>query len=202
MPIANTWFAPHFEASPFMAILRGLGREKTLDLARKAWSTGVSLIEVPVQKPEDLDTLAELVSVGESLGKYVGAGTVVDLEQLRAVKSAGATFIVSPGLDPEIIACADDLGLPSLPGVGSATDVNAAVKLGLTWVKAFPAISLGSVWIRQMAGPFPQVNFVATGGMDLGNAEEFLSAGARGIAIGSAVEHLADRADRVDPRRP
>jgi 2-dehydro-3-deoxyphosphogluconate aldolase/(4S)-4-hydroxy-2-oxoglutarate aldolase len=197
MLVSNTWFDFHFEASPYMAILRGLGRDKTLDLARTAWSTGISLIEVPVQNPNDLETLSALVTEGRNLGKQVGAGTVVNLQQLQAVKDVGATFIVSPGLDVGLIARADDLGLPALPGVGSATDVNEAVKIGLTWLKAFPAISLGSTWIRQMHAPFPQVRFVATGGMNTDNATEFLAAGARGIAIGSAIETLASRASLV-----
>jgi 2-dehydro-3-deoxyphosphogluconate aldolase/(4S)-4-hydroxy-2-oxoglutarate aldolase len=191
MPLSNTWFDPYFDASPYMAIFRGLGRDRTLELARSAWAAGVTLIEVPVQKPEDLQTLAALVSAGQESGHQVGAGTVLTTEQLHAVKGAGASFIVTPGFDKEIVYQAAEFGMAPLPGVATATEIGQAQALGLTWVKAFPAVSLGSTWIRQMHGPFPSVRFVATGGMNLDNAQDFLIAGARGIAIGSAVEELS-----------
>lgn len=191
MPLSNSWFDPYFEASPYMAIFRGLGHNRTLELAHSAWAAGISLIEVPVQRPEDLETLAALVSAGRDNGQHVGAGTVLTMEQLKAVKNSGASFIVTPGFDKEIVTHANELGMAPLPGVATATEVGRAHSLGLTWLKAFPAVTLGSTWIRQMHGPFPSVRFVATGGMNLHNAQEFLAAGARGIAIGSAVEELS-----------
>lgn len=113
------------------------------------------------------------------------------MEQLNAVKAAGASFIVTPGFDKEIVSHAIELGMAPLPGVATTTEVGQAHGLGLTWLKAFPAVNLGSTWIRQMHGPFPSVRFVATGGMNLHNAQDFIAAGARGIAIGSAVEELS-----------
>lgn len=194
MPLNNSWFDDKFESSPYMAIFRGLGKNRTLELAQAAWDSGVTLIEVPVQRPEDLDTLTALVSAGQEQGKQVGAGTVLTRDQVTAVHQAGATFIVTPGFDADIITAATNLGMHPLPGVATATEVGQAHNLGLTWVKAFPAVSLGSTWIQQMHGPFPSMRFVATGGMNLKNAQEFLAAGAQGIAVGSAVQELASPA--------
>ncbi|MER7273943.1 bifunctional 4-hydroxy-2-oxoglutarate aldolase/2-dehydro-3-deoxy-phosphogluconate aldolase [Dactylosporangium sp. NPDC000244] len=190
MGIDNSWFARGFRATPFMAILRGLGPQRTLDLARQAWAGGIDLVEVPVQRPGDLEVLSALAREADRLGRHVGAGTVLTVDQLDAVRRAGARFIVSPGLDRTLVAHAAESGIPALPGVGTATEVNEAMKLGLTWLKAFPAASLGSSWISQLRGPFPDAHFVATGGMNLDNAQAFLDAGAKGVAIGSAVERF------------
>jgi len=81
--------------------------------------------------------------------------------------------------------------MPALPGVGTATELQLALKEGLTWVKAFPASLLGTGWFVAMRGPFPQAMFVATGGMDASTAPTFLKAGVRVVAVGSALEDPA-----------
>ncbi len=101
---------------------------------------------------------------------------------------AGAAYLVSPGLDPVVVRAAQDAGIPILPGVATPSEVQLAVSLGLTWLKAFPATWLGSGWFTHIRGPFPQVRFVATGGLDAANVEEFLDAGVRVAAVGSALE--------------
>jgi 2-dehydro-3-deoxyphosphogluconate aldolase/(4S)-4-hydroxy-2-oxoglutarate aldolase len=78
--------------------------------------------------------------------------------------------------------------MPPMPGVATASEVQLALKEGLTWLKVFPASVLGTGWIKAMHGPFPQARFVTTGGMDATNAGEFLRAGARVVAVGSALE--------------
>ena len=82
--------------------------------------------------------------------------------------------------------CSSDL--PILAGVATPSEVQRAVALGLTWLKAFPAQWLGTDWFRHIRGPFPQVQFIATGGMDASNAADFLAAGVRVVAVGSALE--------------
>ncbi len=134
----------------------------------------------------------------------VGAGTIVRSEQVDLVAGIGAAFTVSPGLDPEVVRASWAAGLPALPGVGTATDVQLAVKLGLTWLKAFPASVLTPAWFAAMRGPFPQVRFCATGGVDAVNASTFLDAGAQMVAVGSALaddRQLAALADLVRARR-
>jgi 2-dehydro-3-deoxyphosphogluconate aldolase / (4S)-4-hydroxy-2-oxoglutarate aldolase len=192
MNVDNSWFDTAFADSPYMGIFRGQDLDQTLRLARLAWDQGIELVEIPVQHAGDIERLTRTAAAAAEVGKVVGAGTVRSIDQVELVKRAGARFIACPGFNSDVVASAAALGMPALPGVATASEVDSALTLGLTWLKAFPAITLGSNWITQMAGPFPQAKFVATGGMTLGNAAEFFKAGARGVAIGSAIEQLAN----------
>ena len=109
-------------------------------------------------------------------------------EHIRQAKRAGAAFTVSPGLDLDIVRASAEAGLPPLPGVATPTEVQLALREGLTWLKAFPASVLGTGWFGAMRGPFPQAKFVATGGMDASTAGRFFAAGVRVVAVGSALE--------------
>ncbi|MGW4286976.1 bifunctional 4-hydroxy-2-oxoglutarate aldolase/2-dehydro-3-deoxy-phosphogluconate aldolase [Streptomyces sp. NPDC004673] len=177
-----------FAKAPVMAILRGMSREKSVELASRAWDLGIECVEVPVQSREAAEVLAAVVAAGGERGKPVGAGTVTTAERLAWAVSAGAAFTVAPGLDAEVARASLGAGLPHLPGVATATDVQAARALGLEWLKAFPASVLGPDWFRAMRGPFPEVPFVATGGIDASNAGAYLAAGAKVVAVGSALE--------------
>ncbi|MFJ8825590.1 bifunctional 4-hydroxy-2-oxoglutarate aldolase/2-dehydro-3-deoxy-phosphogluconate aldolase [Streptomyces sp. NPDC102467] len=180
-----------FAGAPVMAILRGMPVDKTVELTVRAWELGIRCVEVPVQDKEAGRVLAAVVAAGAERGMPVGAGTVTSAERLDRAVAAGAAFTVAPGLDPDVARASVAAGLPHLPGVATPTDVQAARALGLTWLKAFPASVLGVEWFRAMRGPFPEVPFVATGGMDAGNAAAYLAAGARVVAVGSALEDPA-----------
>jgi len=187
----NSSFRQLFGDVPLMAILRGMGVERTLAVATTAWDLGITAVEVPVQTPTDVEALGVLAEAASSRGLQVGAGTVVTPEHVRQAKHAGAAFTVSPGLDVEIVRMSHEAGMPSLPGVATASEVQAAAKEGLTWLKAFPASLLGTGWFPAMRGPFPGIRFVATGGMDAESAPRFLDAGVRVVAVGSALEDPA-----------
>jgi 2-dehydro-3-deoxyphosphogluconate aldolase/(4S)-4-hydroxy-2-oxoglutarate aldolase len=118
----------------------------------------------------------------------VGAGTVVGTEQLHTAKALGAAFTVAPGLDPDVVRLSAELRIPRLPGVATPSEIQHAHRLGLSWVKVFPAAELGAGWFKAMHGPFPGLRMVATGGMNARNAPEFLEAGAAVVAVGSALE--------------
>lgn len=195
-----------------MAILRGYDPAATVRLCERAWSVGIAVIEVPIHTPDAVASLAAAVAAAREHGRSVGAGTVLTVEQVDLAADTGAAYTVAPGLDPAVTARSAELGLPHLPGVATATDIQAATRLDLGWLKAFPAQELGARWIAAMLGPFPNARFVATGGIDATNAASFLRAGARVVAIGSAladdrqVEQLAvldstgdDPATRVGP---
>ena len=184
----SDWFETAFAGAPLMAILRGMGVERTLALAETAWDLGIDSVEVPLQTAEDERALRVLVERGAARGKSVGAGTIITPEQVAVAGDAGAAYLVSPGIDAAVVRAAQDAGIPILPGVATPSDVQLAVSLGLTWLKAFPATWLGSGWFKHIRGPFPHVKFVATGGLDASNVEEFLDAGVRVAAVGSALE--------------
>ena len=186
------WFDEAFAAAPLMAILRGMGAHRSLELARTAWDLGIDVVEIPLQNSEDHAALAAVVAAGAERGKHVGAGTVLDSATVHAAAVAGAAFTVSPGLDLEVVRASEEAGLASLPGVATATEVQHAHVAGLRWLKAFPASLLGTGWFPAMHGPFPEVRFVATGGMNARNAADMLDAGAAVVAVGGALGDPAE----------
>ena len=106
----------------------------------------------------------------------VGAGTVLNAEQVDAAVEAGATFIVSPGLNPKVVKYCVDKGIPVTPGCSNPSDVEVAIELGLDVVKFFPAEQFGGIkTIKALAGPFGKLKFMPTGGISLGNLEEYIS---------------------------
>ncbi|GAB2507590.1 bifunctional 4-hydroxy-2-oxoglutarate aldolase/2-dehydro-3-deoxy-phosphogluconate aldolase [Paramicrobacterium agarici] len=184
----NTEFDAIFAEAPLMAIMRGMGVEPSLTVAAAAWDLGIEVVELPIQTAEDLEALRAVSEAGRERGKRVGAGTVVTVDHVAQAAAAGAEFTVSPGFDVDVVRASTEAGLPALPGVASPSEVQLAMKEGLTWLKAFPASLLGTPWFGAMRGPFPGAKFVATGGMDAGNAADFLDAGVRVVAVGSALE--------------
>ncbi|WP_461154928.1 bifunctional 4-hydroxy-2-oxoglutarate aldolase/2-dehydro-3-deoxy-phosphogluconate aldolase [Saccharopolyspora tripterygii] len=178
-------------AGPVMAILRGMDPQRTVELARRAWDLGIDAVEVPIETPEAEPSLAAAVRAGAERGRPVGAGTITTPDRLRTARDLGAAFTIAPGLDPEIVRLSAELDLPHVPGVATPSEIQQAMRLGSSWVKAFPAAELGSSWFRAMKGPFPGLRVVATGGMNARNAPEFLQAGADVVAVGSALEDEA-----------
>jgi 2-dehydro-3-deoxyphosphogluconate aldolase/(4S)-4-hydroxy-2-oxoglutarate aldolase len=188
--VADTqlWFDHALTASPVLAILRGFGPARSLDLAQRAWDLGIHLVEIPLQADDDLAALRQVSAAAAERGHPVGAGTVTSREQITAARAAGASFAVSPGLDPAVVTCCIEHGLAALPGVATASEIQQAAGMGLRWLKAFPAAALGTGWFRAMRGPFPAISMVATGGIDASNAAEFFAAGASAVAVGSALD--------------
>jgi 2-dehydro-3-deoxyphosphogluconate aldolase / (4S)-4-hydroxy-2-oxoglutarate aldolase len=169
-----------------MVILRGQAPERAVDLAEEVWRAGAGIVEIPVQDETGFAALSAVAEAGRRGGHLVGAGTVLTADQAGRARAAGAAFTVAPGFSAEVVAASHEAGMAHLPGVGTATELQRALCDGCTWVKAFPASALGPAWFREMRGPFPGVNFVATGGITAENAADFLAAGARALGIGSA----------------
>ena len=106
----------------------------------------------------------------------IGAGTVINAEQCEAALAAGATFIVSPGLSPAVAKICSERGIPYFPGCVTPTEIMAALDLGITTVKFFPANVYGGLKaLKALSAPFPQVRFIPTGGVDRSNIDEFLA---------------------------
>ena len=106
----------------------------------------------------------------------IGAGTVINAKQCKAALKAGATFIVSPGLSPAVAKVCKKNNIPYYPGCVTPTEIMAALELGITTVKFFPANIYGGLKaLKALAAPFPQVKFIPTGGVDRSNIDEFLA---------------------------
>jgi len=199
MTLATTtadWFAHDFVV-PVIAVFRNLSVEESLRQSENAWDAGVEYVEIPIQTPAAIPALKAVVAAAARRGLSVGAGTITTLEQLDAATEAGVSFTVSPGLDADIVQESARRGIPHLPGIATATEILQARAFGLRWIKMFPASLLGPLWAKAMHGPYPEMRFIATGGMTLANADEFLSNGVSVVGLGSA---FADEAGMLSVR--
>jgi Entner-Doudoroff aldolase len=185
---ADTFFAEHLRRSPVLVVLRGETAGRAADLSESCWDAGVELVEVSISGDRQGEALTAVTARAQPPGRAAGAGTVYTARELQSVAAAGATFAVAPGLSAEAVAAAGALGLPYLPGVATPSEVQAALALGCTTLKLFPAGELGPGWLRALAGPFPQARFVAVGGITRANAAKFMAAGAIGVGIGSSLD--------------
>ena len=186
--------AAEIRRSRLVIVLRRVApRTRLLELVGELVEAGARVFEVTL---DGEDAVADLAAVNELLARlqpssdaraWVGAGTVRTIDQVHAAHQAGAAFGVSPVFDREVLDAALALGLPFLPGAMSPTEIDAAWRAGAALVKVFPGSSAGPSHIRELRGPFRDIDLVVTGGVDLGNAKAFLEAGATAVGIGSAI---------------
>lgn len=199
---AGAYFDERFRAAPVMIILRGESPDRTVELATRAWDAGIATIEIPLQSRDAERALERTIAALGSRGAAIGAGTITTPELADRAHAVGAEFTVAPGLDFQTVERSHALGMPHLPGVATGTEIQHASNLGLRWMKAFPASLLGTEWIGAMAGPFPEVRLVATGGIHGGNAEPFLAAGAGAVSLGASFDSIErDALDALAHRR-
>jgi 2-dehydro-3-deoxyphosphogluconate aldolase / (4S)-4-hydroxy-2-oxoglutarate aldolase len=148
---------------------------------------GVRAFELTLNEPESiaLEALAAAVGHCDGSAMVVGAGTVLTLEAARRAVNAGASFLVAPHLDPDVVAWAADQRIPMFPGAATPTEVLGAWRAGAAAVKVFPASSLGAAFIRELRGPLPDIPLVPTGGVSVQNAADYIEAGAVAVGMGS-----------------
>lgn len=182
MTTDSEYFEDRLKELPIIALLRGHTPDTAVALAEEAWSHGVKLVEVTLQDQAGYAAL-EAVSASAPDGFAVGAGTTTHAGQVDMAWRAGARFCIAPGLDERTVSAAGQVSMPFLPGVATATEVQTAQNCGLRMSKAFPAELLTPAWISSMAGPFPDMKFIATGGVSGSNVNSFLEAGAVGVAV-------------------
>ncbi|HEY3182721.1 MAG TPA: bifunctional 4-hydroxy-2-oxoglutarate aldolase/2-dehydro-3-deoxy-phosphogluconate aldolase [Gaiellaceae bacterium] len=153
---------------------------------------GIELVEVTIDTPGALKAVER--AAGD--GRTVGVGTVVSAAQVQECAAAGARFVISPGLLPEVIDAAHRFGLESMPGVFTATELLAATAAGAQVVKLFPASCGGPAYLRALRGPFPAAAIVPTGGVRIDEIHAYFDAGATAVALGSElVGRSAPRSD-------
>jgi 2-dehydro-3-deoxyphosphogluconate aldolase / (4S)-4-hydroxy-2-oxoglutarate aldolase len=170
-----------------------LGRE----VANALLAGGISAIEITMTVPRAVELIAELSSaVPQAL---IGAGTVTDAQTARDVIAAGARYVISPVFRPAVVDACLERDVPVMPGCFSPTEIFSAWEMGVDAVKLFPATALGPTFIKDLRGPFPSLKVVPTGGVSLGNAADWIRAGAMAIGVGSAmVDAKAVQAGRFD----
>ena len=170
-----------------IAILRGVAPAEVIDVTRTLVAAGITLIEVPLNSPEPLKSIALLAKVFAGTAE-VGAGTVLSVEDVEAVKAAGGQLVVSPDTNEAVIARTRALGMASYPGVFTPSDAFRAIRAGATGLKFFPAEVLGSKGIKAMKAVLPKsVPLYAVGGANPDNFREYFDAGCAGFGLGSYI---------------
>lgn len=170
--------------------------QKAVPLAKALAKGGIPVAEVTFRAAGADIAIANIAKELPEI--LVGAGTVVTVEQVKKAVAAGAKYIISPGFDPEVVKYCVDNDIPITPGCTNPSEVSVATKMGLEVVKFFPAEAAGGLKVlKALAGPFPKMRFIPTGGIGPGNLNEYL-AFSKIIACGGSwmvPEKLVDAAD-------
>lgn len=181
---------------PLVAILRGLQAHEALAVGEALVSTGWTLIEVPLNSPNPLTSIATLASNFPQA--LVGAGTVLTPDDVRNVHAAGGQLIVSPNFNPAVVREAVRLGLVCLPGVMTATEAFAALEARATGLKLFPSEMITPAVVRALRAVLPaDARLLPVGGITPENMSSYLAAGAAGFGIGSALYKSGMKATQV-----
>lgn len=171
------------ERSRLIAIVR---MEQPPDWVAEALAAaGVNVLEVSLLTPRAPEIIARWRSRLPEL--TIGAGTVLRGAECEEAISAGAQFVISPGVAGDVMEAAKKAGVPHMPGALTPTEMHKCMTAGAQLVKLFPASTLGPGYVRQLLGPFPRLRVVPTGGIDESNAGAFLAAGAVAVAVGSSL---------------
>lgn len=172
-----------------IAIVRGLTPAQCLDTAKALYAGGIRLVEVTFDQSGKIpfsDTAASIRAIVEAFPgqMFVGAGTVLTPQQVQIAADAGATYIISPDTNPEVIKKTLELGLVSIPGVMSPSEATAAHRAGADFGKVFPAGNLGAGYIKAIRAPLSHIRLLAVGGISDANVADYLAAGCCGAGIG------------------
>lgn len=179
--------------SGIVAVMRKMEVDTCIRVAQALLEGGIRVLEITVDAPRAAEMIYAVSQAmrGEAL---VGAGTVLDAEAAVSAIQAGAAFIFSPCLEPEVIRAANRYGRVAIPGVMTPTEMVRAAAAGAPAVKLFPASVLGPGFIKQVKAPLPHIPVIPTGGVDERNAADFIRAGAAAVGIGGSL--LKDSVER------
>jgi 2-dehydro-3-deoxyphosphogluconate aldolase/(4S)-4-hydroxy-2-oxoglutarate aldolase len=166
-----------------VAVVRGKSDDLVLKAVRAALDGGVNVIEITFTVPNALEIIRRLAAeIGDDV--ILGAGTVLTPEAAINAVEAGARFIVSPSTHPAVIAAAKAAGVAVCPGALTPTEVITAWQAGADLIKIFPANVMGPKYLKDLHGPFPDIPFMPTGGVNLETAHEYLANGAVALGVG------------------
>lgn len=180
------------EKEKLIVIVRGVEKEKLILLAEAMYQGGIRLLEITysangvISDEETAENIKMLATHFEGR-MYIGAGTVLSRRQVELTKDAGGCFIISPDSYAPVIEKTKELGMVSIPGALTPTEIAQAHRAGADFVKLFPITSLGASYVKAVRAPLSHVKLLAVGGVDESNMDEYLKAGISGFGVGSNI---------------
>ena len=168
-----------------MAVVRISARERAVEIVEGLLAGGVDVMEISYNSDDATDHIRYIARNYPDM--LVGAGTVTSPELVQMAADAGAMYIISPDTDIDVIKKTRELGLVSMPGVFPPSEACDAVDFGADFVKLFPVTNMGSSYVKAIKAPLSHIKFLAVGGIDETNIQEYLDAGVSGFGIGSNI---------------
>ncbi len=180
------------ENEKIIVIVRGVESEKLIPLAEAMYEGGIRLLEITYSangKTSDEETAKNIKRLSEHFDgrMYIGAGTVLTEEQVELTYKSGGKFIISPDACPEVIKKTRELGLVSMPGALTPSEIQIAHKSGADFVKMFPITNMGIDYVKAVLAPLSHIKLLAVGGINENNIKDYLKAGVCGFGIGSNI---------------
>ncbi|MGE4612111.1 MAG: 2-dehydro-3-deoxy-6-phosphogalactonate aldolase [Paracoccaceae bacterium] len=180
-----------------IAILRGLHPDEAITIGGALIDAGITKIEVPMNSPDPLKSIELLVKEFSDVAEF-GAGTVLTVEQVKQVSDTGATLIVSPNCDPDVISATKALGMKSYPGVLTPSECFSALRHNADGLKVFPAFQMGVDGLKAIRAVLPaETEVFMVGGVGPENFADWLEAGANGFGLGSSLYKPGRTADEI-----
>lgn len=180
-------FGTHFGECPLVAVIRGVTPGEAVATAQAIFDGGIRIIEVPLNSPEPFESIGR---IAEALGDkaLIGAGTVLDPNDVDRVRSAGGRIIVSPNIDERVMGAAVSGGMVSLPGYFTPSEAFAAIRAGAHGLKFFPAEAASPAVLKAQKAVLPKgLPVLAVGGISPDSMASWRSAGADGFGLGSGL---------------
>lgn len=179
------------EQTRIIAIVRGVEEQHITELAQALLDGGIRAMEITLNTAGALEMIAKLqLQFGDHM--FIGAGTVLDIDDATKAVQAGASYLVTPNTDEDVIRYAVQQGVPVYPGAMTPTEIVKAWKAGATAVKIFPGASLGLGYFKELQGPLNHIPMLAVGGVNEDNIPQFMQAGCYGFGIGGSLVNLQE----------
>lgn len=180
------------EAHKIIVILRGVERKDLIPLCEAMYEGGIRLVECTYDAQgkiadEEIASRIEMLAKHFAGRMHFGAGTVLTQKQVTLTAGAGGEFIISPDMNPEIIAATNAAGLASIPGAITPSEVAAAHRAGADFVKLFPVEFYGPKYVKTLKAPLSHIKMLSVGGVTPQNIAEHLAAGACGVGVASGI---------------
>ncbi|MBE6557363.1 MAG: bifunctional 4-hydroxy-2-oxoglutarate aldolase/2-dehydro-3-deoxy-phosphogluconate aldolase [Ruminococcaceae bacterium] len=175
-----------------IVIVRGVAKEQLIPMAEAMYAGGIRLLELTYcadgsTSDEDMAENVKMLAEHFAGRMLIGSGTVLTEKQVELTCRAGGRFIISPDACEEVIRKTRELGMVSIPGALTPTEIQLAHKAGADFVKLFPVANLGVGYIKNVKAPLSHIKFLAVGGVDDKNLKDYMAAGVCGIGVGGAI---------------